>query len=54
MPLPKKVIIVEVGPLDGLQNEIKNVPTSLKIEFINQLSKTGLSIIEITSFVSPK
>ena len=54
MPLPKKVIIVEVGPRDGLQNETKNIPTSLKIEFINQLSKTGLSIIETTSFVSPK
>lgn len=54
MSLPKKVTIVEVGPRDGLQNEPHNIPTELKIDFINQLSDTGLSIIETTSFVSPK
>ncbi|KAG1692960.1 3-hydroxymethyl-3-methylglutaryl-CoA lyase, cytoplasmic [Nymphon striatum] len=31
-----------------------NVPTDKKIEFINKLSCTGLSVIEVTSFVSPK
>lgn len=54
MTLPAKVMIVEVSPRDGLQNEPKNIPTALKIEFINQLSQTGLKIIEATSFVSPK
>ena len=54
MSLPKKVKLVEVGPRDGLQNEKTIIPTSVKIEFINQLSKTGLSVIETTSFVSPK
>src|SRR3990167_1399752 len=54
MTLPKKVTIVEVGPRDGLQNEPTTIPTNLKIDFINQLSETGLSIIEATSFVSPK
>lgn len=54
MPLPQKVTIVEVGPRDGLQNEASMVPTELKIKFINQLSQTGLSVIEATSFVSPK
>ena len=49
------VRIVEVGPRDGLQNVFdKILPTSLKIELINRLSKTGLEIIEATSFVSPK
>lgn len=52
--LPKKVTIVEVGPRDGLQNEPKNIPTKIKIDFINQLSDTGLKVIEVTSFVSPK
>jgi len=52
--LPKKVTIVEVGPRDGLQNEPKNIPTKIKIDFINQLSDTGLKVIEATSFVSPK
>jgi hydroxymethylglutaryl-CoA lyase len=46
--------IVEVGPRDGLQNEAKIVPTAVKIELINRLSKTGLKSIEATSFVSAK
>uniref|UniRef100_A0A8C2YQ50 hydroxymethylglutaryl-CoA lyase n=1 Tax=Chinchilla lanigera TaxID=34839 RepID=A0A8C2YQ50_CHILA len=52
--LPEHVKIVEVGPRDGLQNERVIVPTDIKIEFINQLSQTGLSVIEVTSFVSSK
>lgn len=54
MKLPKKVKIVEVGPRDGLQNESKTIPSAIKIDFINRLSETGLSVIETTSFVSPK
>lgn len=54
MTFPKKVTVVEVGPRDGLQNETTIVPTNKKIEFINLLSHTGLSVIEATSFVSPK
>ncbi|KAJ3064493.1 3-hydroxymethyl-3-methylglutaryl-CoA lyase [Podochytrium sp. JEL0797] len=48
------VKIVEVGPRDGLQNEKTLVPTNIKVDFINALSLTGLSVIEATSFVSPK
>lgn len=48
------VILLEVGPRDGLQNELNFVPTKHKIEFINLLSHTGLQHIEATSFVSPK
>ncbi|MFK3617993.1 hydroxymethylglutaryl-CoA lyase, partial [Coxiella burnetii] len=51
---PKKVTHVGVVPRDGLKNEPQNVPTHYKIEFINQLSQSGLSVIEATSFVSPK
>lgn len=54
MSLPKKVKMVEVGPRDGLQNEPKPVPTPIKLELIELLSTTGLSVIEATSFVSPK
>ena len=54
MPFPNYVKLVEVGPRDGLQNEKEIIPTEVKIEFINQLSETGLSVIEATSFVSPK
>ncbi|XP_065581610.1 hydroxymethylglutaryl-CoA lyase, mitochondrial-like isoform X2 [Artemia franciscana] len=52
--LSKKVKIVEVGPRDGLQNEKGLVPTEAKINFINLLSETGLPVVEVTSFVSPK
>jgi len=51
--LPSSVRIVEVGPRDGLQNEKVIIPTSVKVDFINRLSATGLVSIEATSFVSP-
>ncbi|MDX1836498.1 hydroxymethylglutaryl-CoA lyase [Legionella taurinensis] len=54
MNYPNQVTLVEVGPRDGLQNEITFVSTRKKIELINQLSQSGLKRIEATSFVSPK
>lgn len=54
MNFPKQVNIKEVGPRDGLQNESEMVPTDAKIEWINMLSETGTSYIEISSFVHPK
>ena len=54
MILPAEVTIVEVGPRDGLQNEAGVVPTALKVGFIDRLARTGLSVVEATSFVSPK
>ena len=53
MKLPKRVRMVEVGPRDGLQNEKTVIPPEVKIELINRLSRTGLTTIEATSFVSP-
>jgi hydroxymethylglutaryl-CoA lyase len=54
MRLPKEIKIVEVGPRDGLQNESQLVPTEIKVELINRLSRSGLKAVESTSFVSPK
>ena len=54
MTLPADVRIVEVGPRDGLQNESVDIGTTNKIELIERLSRTGLSSIEATAFVSPK
>lgn len=51
---PKQVKLVEVGPRDGLQNEPRPIATDTKVEFINRLTRAGLSVIEATSFVSPK
>ncbi len=54
MALPKSVEILEVGARDGLQNEPQTIPSAVKIDFINRLSKTGLKRIEFGAFVSPK
>ncbi|CAL5420581.1 unnamed protein product [Camellia sinensis] len=52
--IPRYVKIVEVGPRDGLQNEKEIVPPSVKIELIKMLVSSGLPVVEVTSFVSPK
>ncbi|MBA0654784.1 hypothetical protein Goklo_021720 [Gossypium klotzschianum] len=52
--LPAHVKIVEVGPRDGLQNEKEIVPTSTKVQLIKMLVSSGLTVVEATSFVSPK
>ncbi|MGG3449863.1 hydroxymethylglutaryl-CoA lyase [Domibacillus aminovorans] len=54
MNWPTSVMIKEVGPRDGLQNEKVFISTEDKIAWINQLSESGLKNIEITSFVNPK
>lgn len=54
MKLPKNVTIKEVGPRDGLQNEKQLVLSEAKIAWINSLSETGLSYVEVSSFVNPK
>jgi hydroxymethylglutaryl-CoA lyase len=52
--LPEQVTIVEVGPRDGLQNEPGTVSTDVKVAFIDRLARTGLQVVEATSFVSPR
>lgn len=52
--LPREVSVYEVSPRDGLQNEAVTVPTTRKVRLIEALVASGLSRIEITSFVSPK
>lgn len=54
MPKTREVTIIEVGPRDGLQNEAVFVTTAEKIKLINALIDSGLSAIEVTSFVSAK
>lgn len=49
-----EVVIVEVGPRDGLQNEAMIVATDVKIELIKRLAAAGLRHIEAAAFVSPK
>lgn len=48
------VHIHDVAMRDGLQIEPVFVPTEDKIRMVNDLSRTGLKKIEVTSFTSPK
>ena len=51
--LPRAVRIREVGPRDGFQNEPEVIETYDKVRLIDQLGRTGLRRIEVTSFVRP-
>jgi hydroxymethylglutaryl-CoA lyase len=53
MNLPENVTITEVGPRDGLQNEVGFMPTADKIRLVEQLAASGLQEIEVTSFTHP-
>jgi hydroxymethylglutaryl-CoA lyase len=51
---PNAVRIVEVGPRDGLQNEEAHVSADAKVAFVEALAGSGLPVVEVTSFVSPR
>jgi hydroxymethylglutaryl-CoA lyase len=52
--LPKRVDVYEVGPRDGLQNELRTLASEEKLRLIRALVAAGEQRIEVTSFVSPK
>ena len=54
MQLPKSVIVCEVGPRDGLQNEKTLLSVEQKVELIEKSVQAGAKIVEIGSFVNPK
>ncbi|RMD62242.1 MAG: hydroxymethylglutaryl-CoA lyase, partial [Alphaproteobacteria bacterium] len=54
MHLPRRVTMVEVGPRDGLQNEPRAVPATVKIALIEALAAAGLPVVEAGAFVSPR
>jgi hydroxymethylglutaryl-CoA lyase len=53
---PRRTVkIVEVGPRDGLQNELSTILSpEQKITFVKKLIDAGCKFIECASFVSPK
>jgi hydroxymethylglutaryl-CoA lyase len=51
---PPRVEIYEVGPRDGLQNELRALTTVDKARLVEALADSGLKRIELTSFVSPR
>jgi hydroxymethylglutaryl-CoA lyase len=48
---PEQVRIREVGPRDGFQNEPEVIATDDKVRLVEQLARTGLPRLEVTSFV---
>ncbi|CAK0749240.1 3-hydroxy-3-isohexenylglutaryl-CoA/hydroxy-methylglutaryl-CoA lyase [Azospirillaceae bacterium] len=52
--LPQRVMVVEVGPRDGLQNEALPLPAAVKVELIERLADAGLPMIEAGAFVSAR
>ena len=54
MALPKRIIIHELGPREGMQIEKTPIATSEKIRLVDLLSDCVFPEIEVTSFVSPK
>lgn len=51
---PASVTLYEVGPRDGLQNIDTSLSVETKVRFIDALSQTGLPVIEVGAFVSPR
>ncbi|WP_461834570.1 beta/alpha barrel domain-containing protein [Desulfothermus sp.] len=52
--LPSQVVLIEVGPRDGLQSYPCFISTENKIKIIENLIDAGLRNIQITSFVNPR
>jgi hydroxymethylglutaryl-CoA lyase len=51
--LPDSVHLREVGPRDGFQNEPEVISTADKVRLVDLLSASGLTRLEVTSFVRP-
>ena len=54
MALPKRIVIHELGPREGMQIEKTPIATAKKIRLVDMLSECVFPEIEVTSFVSPK
>src|SRR6266702_4523384 len=48
------LIICDVGPRDGLQNEAKTLDPAVRAELCDRLAAAGLKRLEAASFVNPK
>src|SRR3954447_11734942 len=51
--MAERVLIREVGPRDGFQNEPEIIPTPDKVRLVGMLARTGVPRLEVTSCVRP-
>jgi (R)-citramalyl-CoA lyase len=49
-----RVIVCDVGPRDGLQNEAKILPAAVRAHLCDLLAAAGVPRVEAVSFVNPK
>ena len=49
--LPVRVLLCDVGPRDGLQNEPETFEPQMRAELVNRLAAAGLPRVEAVSFV---
>jgi hydroxymethylglutaryl-CoA lyase len=54
LAFPKRIVIAEVGPRDGLQSFPRWVDTDTKVRMVDRLSQLNLPVIEVSSFAHPK
>ena len=52
--MPERVIITDVGPRDGLQNQPKVLSIDERIALVQGIAAAGVPQIEVGSFVSPR
>lgn len=52
--MPETVVITDVGPRDGLQNQPKILSIEQRIQLVRAIAAAGVPQIEVGSFVSPK
>lgn len=50
---PRTVVITDVGPRDGLQNEAGMIPLEAKVDLVEALADAGVPEVETGSFVRP-
>lgn len=48
------ILLTEVAPRDGMQNELHPVTTEQKLELVRRVAEAGIRRFEVTSFVSPR
>jgi (R)-citramalyl-CoA lyase len=49
-----EIVVCEVGPRDGLQNEARSLAPAVRAELCNRQARAGLPRVEAVSFVNPQ